>query len=171
MKIKFFSIGHLLNFKNGTYPEKCQTHIGIVIFRSLIPRYLGGKSSLTMSGALSSYSMSGALSSDQLGRLAGAFSEESLDELDQGPNGQRDVLRDSELVSEAAASDGSPSVTEAGSEDPSLVQSLGATDAVVSEGPSSLMGSLEAPCEAALEALDATGPLTAAPCTSLPSSD
>ena len=124
-----------------------------------------------MSGALSSYSMSGAHSSDQLGRLAGAFSEESLDELDQGPNSQGDVLRDSELVLEAAASDGSPSVTEAGSEDPSLVQSLGATDAVVSEGPSSLMGSLEAPCEAALEALEATGPLTAAPCTSLPSSD
>ena len=49
-------------------------------FRSLIPRYLGGK--ISYPGC----SMSGALSSDQLGRLAGALSEESLDELlmDQG---------------------------------------------------------------------------------------
>jgi hypothetical protein len=45
--------------------------------------------------------MSGALSSDQLGRLAGALSEESLDELDQGTvTTEKDVLRDGEPASE-----------------------------------------------------------------------
>jgi hypothetical protein len=117
--------------------------------RSLIPRYLGGKNSFSMSGAHSSYSMSGALSSD---RLAGAFSEESIDELDHGPNGEGEPpLSGSEPGS--AAADGVRSV-------PSLEAP---SEETVSEGPVSVSEVEAPPGEAASTAVISS---EATPCIS-----